>query len=73
MVSKFQIFLARVDGKIDGGLAYGRQLVPGAERVESDAISHLLDKLPVYGNATGKIEPEVKGDRFGLNGRRLHL
>lgn len=62
-----------VDGEIDGGLANGGQLVAGMEGIESDAVSNLLDKLAVDGDAASEVEPEGEGDRFGLRGRHLEL
>ena len=56
-----------IDREIDGGLAYGGELITGAEGTEDDSVADLFDELTVDGDAAGEVETELKGN--GLGGR----
>jgi len=50
----------RVDRKIDGELAHGRQLIACAKRARRDPARDLVDDLPVNGYPAVQVQMELK-------------
>jgi hypothetical protein len=61
-----------VDGKIDGHLTHGGELIAGGQQSSGHPSGHLIDDLTINGDSAVRVEPEGENP-FPVLDRSLHL